>query len=310
MTSVAPPDAVLRAQQDALAAHIRDPDRVAPPEGVEARRLKIYRELFFNNVDSLLAGNFPVLRRIHGDDGWRALVRAFYRDHDCHTPLFTELAREFLRYLDERAAGEAGHDDPPWLRELAHYEWVELALQISEASCDDVAHDPDGDLLAGAKVSYMVGREANSKFNETLNGIRAKTPHHQFTVKTDPFKKAGDPDSAKFLASCGIDVEVDRIGESDRPGKQSQSAALDLERHPADRLDLLARERLLEGLLELVDRQHHVARHRQLSSVLGAPAWPALYSCSLYWILRAEMPSTIAALDVEPPHALSVFRIA
>ena len=92
------------------------------------------------------------MQKFHGDDGWRALVRAFYRDHDCHTPLFTELAREFLRYLDERAAGEAGHDDPPWLRELAHYEWVELALQISEASCDDVAHDPDGDLLAGAPL--------------------------------------------------------------------------------------------------------------------------------------------------------------
>ena len=116
MTSVAPPDALhdpaLRAQQDALAAHIRDPDNVAPPAGVEERRLKIYRELFFNNVESLLAGNFPVLRRICGDDGWRTLVRAFYRDHDCHTPLFTELAREFLRYLDERAE-RGGHDEPP-----------------------------------------------------------------------------------------------------------------------------------------------------------------------------------------------------
>lgn len=152
MTSAAPPDAVLRAQQDALAAHIRDPDGVAPPEGVEARRLKIYRELFFNNVEGLLAGNFPVLRRVYGDDGWRALVRGFYRDHDCHTPLFTELGREFLRYLDERADGDAGRDDPPWLRELAHYEWVELALQISEARRDDVAHDPDGDLLAGAPL--------------------------------------------------------------------------------------------------------------------------------------------------------------
>lgn len=149
MTSVAPPDTTLRAQQDALAAHIRDPDRVAPPAGVEERRLKIYRELFFNNVESLLAGNFPVLRRIYGDDGWRALVRAFYRDHDCHTPLFTELAREFLRYLDERVESDAGHDDPPWLRELAHYEWVELALQISEVRPEDIAFDPDGDLLAG-----------------------------------------------------------------------------------------------------------------------------------------------------------------
>ena len=53
----------------------------------------------------------------------------------------------------------------------------------------------EGDLMAGAKVGYMVGREANSKFNETLNGVRAKTPHHQFIVKTDPFKKAGDPAS-------------------------------------------------------------------------------------------------------------------
>lgn len=155
MTSVVPPDVLrdpaLRAQQDALAAHIRDPDHVAPPAGVEERRLKIYRELFFNNVEGLLAGNFPVLRRIYGDDGWRTLVRAFYRDHDCHTPLFTELAREFIRYLDERAE-QGGHDDPPWLRELAHYEWVELALQISEARPGDIAFDPDGDLLAGRPV--------------------------------------------------------------------------------------------------------------------------------------------------------------
>ena len=151
MTSAAPPDmsATLAAQQDALAAHIRDPERVPPPPGIEERRLKIYRELFFNNVENMLAGNFPVLRRIYGDDGWPTLIRAFYRDHDCQTPLFTELAREFLRYLQVRAEDDAGSDDPPWLQELAHYEWVELALQICEARNDDIPHDPDGDLLDG-----------------------------------------------------------------------------------------------------------------------------------------------------------------
>ncbi len=151
MTSAAPPDMrdTLAAQQDALAAHIRDPERVPPPPGIEERRLKIYRELFFNNVESMLAGNFPVLRRLYGDDGWAVLIRAFYRDHDCQTPLFTELAREFLRYLDARVEGDAGGGDPPWLQELAHYEWIELALQISEARTDDIPHDPDGDLLAG-----------------------------------------------------------------------------------------------------------------------------------------------------------------
>ncbi len=151
MYKVAPRDMneTLAAQQNALAAHIRDPDNVPPPSGIEDRRLKIYRELFFNNVEGLLAGNFPVLRKLYGADGWRALIRAFYRDHDCQTPLFTELAREFMRYLDTRADTDLGRNDLPWLRELAHYEWIELALQISEARNDDITHDPDGDLLDG-----------------------------------------------------------------------------------------------------------------------------------------------------------------
>lgn len=53
----------------------------------------------------------------------------------------------------------------------------------------------EGDLMAKAKVSYHVGREANGKYGETLNGIRAETPKHQFTVKVDPYRKPGDPSS-------------------------------------------------------------------------------------------------------------------
>ena len=53
----------------------------------------------------------------------------------------------------------------------------------------------EGDLLAIADVSYTVGREANSQYGETLNGIRAETPKHQFTVPVDPYQKAGDPAS-------------------------------------------------------------------------------------------------------------------
>src|SRR5690606_23778499 len=147
MSPEAPAGSDLHAQLDVLAGWIREPSGSAPP-GVEQRRLDIYRELFFNNVANLLGGNFPVLRRIHGDAAWRALVHAFYRDHGSRTPLFTELPREFLRYLETRG------EDPamPWLRELAHYEWAELALQISEATRDDVAHDADGDLLAGCPL--------------------------------------------------------------------------------------------------------------------------------------------------------------
>lgn len=132
----------LRAQQFALTRHLRDPQHVPAPEGIEERRLAVYRELLFNNIESLLAGNFPVIRKLLGDAQWHALVRAFFRDHRCQTPLFPELGREFLRFLESNEP-----NDPPFLPELAHYEWVELALQISDATLPP--HDAEGDLLQG-----------------------------------------------------------------------------------------------------------------------------------------------------------------
>lgn len=140
----------LRAQQFTLAAHLRDPAGAPPPPGIEERRLQVYRDLFYNSVQSLLAGNFPVIRKILGAEPWHALVRDFYRDYRCSTPLFPELPREFIQYLQERA--EAGLGDAPWLLELAHYEWMELALDLSEAGADDEPHEPAGDLLEGVPV--------------------------------------------------------------------------------------------------------------------------------------------------------------
>jgi hypothetical protein len=139
--------ATLRNQQLELTRHLRDPEHVPGPADIEDRRLGIYRELLFNNIESLLGGNFPVIRTLLGETRWKSLVRDFYRDHRSQTPLFPELAREFLRYL-----ASLPELDPPFLDELAHYEWVELALQISEARVDDVAHDVGGDLLEGAPL--------------------------------------------------------------------------------------------------------------------------------------------------------------
>jgi hypothetical protein len=120
----------LAEQQRAFAAHLRDPERAPPPPGIEPRRLAIYRDLFFNNLADLLGGAFPVARRILGAESWKRLIRAFYAGHHAHTPYFLELPREFLEWLQARAERPA--DEPPFLDELAHYEWVELALSVSE----------------------------------------------------------------------------------------------------------------------------------------------------------------------------------
>lgn len=130
--------------QTAFAGHIRDPENQPAPAGIEDRRMKIYRELFFNNISSMLAANFPVLRKLYIDDDWNALIRDFYSEHRCQTPLFPELPKEFLRYLqDVRGQRET---DPAFLHELAHYEWVELALSLDERELDDAAAAED-DLL-------------------------------------------------------------------------------------------------------------------------------------------------------------------
>lgn len=141
-------------KQYAFAAHIRDPQHVPAPDGIEDRRMAIYRELFFNNIRSLLSNMFPVLDKLHDDDKWRRLIRRFMQKHSAQTPYFLELPAEFLGFLQNEYEPE--DDDFPFLVELAHYEYIELALSVSEASNDPEGVDPEGDLLSGTPVKSVL----------------------------------------------------------------------------------------------------------------------------------------------------------
>lgn len=137
----------LQVQLDTLARYVRSPDTQPGPPGIEPRRLKLYGDLLFNNVEGLLAGNFPVIRQTLGDTEWHALVRRFFANHHSETPLFTRIGLELIDFL----ATPEGHDPQrPWLAELAHYEWAELGLQLSDAPSP--AHDQHGDLFEGIPV--------------------------------------------------------------------------------------------------------------------------------------------------------------
>ena len=140
--------------QERLSAHIRDPEANPPPEGIEDRRLAIYRRLFFNNVEGFLSAGFPVLRKCYADSDWMGLVRDFLRRHPCRTPYFNGIGREFLGYLQETRAPAGVASDPPFLVELAHYEWIELALERAPEDLErsSAGLDPDGDLLTGHPV--------------------------------------------------------------------------------------------------------------------------------------------------------------
>ena len=90
----------------------------------------------------------------------------------------------------------------------------------------------EGDLMAKAGVPYMVGREANARFNETLNGVRGETPKHQFAVPVDPYVKAGDP--ASGLLPFVQAAPPGTPGEGDK-SVQTYNFRLCLTKNPANR---------------------------------------------------------------------------
>lgn len=117
----------------AFSAHIRNPDSSPAPADIDDRRMEIYRDLFYRNIEGFISSAFPVLRSISSDEYWQSLVRDFMVQHRAKTPYFLEIAQEFLVYL-ERFRGELNcPEDFPFMLELAHYEWIELALDVSEA---------------------------------------------------------------------------------------------------------------------------------------------------------------------------------
>jgi len=135
--------------QAAFAAHLRDPASNPAPLDIEDRRMQIYRDLFYNNVENFIASGFPVLRKLHTDEAWHAMVREFFSKHESHTPYFPKLCEEFLLYLEHERDDE---QDPPWMFELAQYEWVEAAVHISDAAVDFRQIDRNGDLLTCVPV--------------------------------------------------------------------------------------------------------------------------------------------------------------
>ena len=138
-----------------FAAHIRNPQVIPIPADVEPRRMKIYADLFFNNVRNFLDSAFPISEEILGDEAWRDLAREFFHSHASESPYFLQISEEFLTFLHDR--GLQGL--PPFLLELCHYEWVEMALDVAPDEQTDIIDQSvlsDAELLGGLAVSSLV----------------------------------------------------------------------------------------------------------------------------------------------------------
>lgn len=158
--------------QRQFGGYLRDPSHVACPAGIPGRRAAIYSELVFNNVSGFLDTCFPVCRSVLGESGWRRLNRTFLRDWPMRTPWFREIPREFVGYLNTSSIATPL---PAWLADLAHYEWLELAVDIADTP--ETETEPAGNLLDRSVV-----------LNPTLHPFSSRWPVHRIGPQWRPHR--------------------------------------------------------------------------------------------------------------------------
>jgi len=128
----------------------------------------------------------------------------------------------------------------------------------------------EGDLMATAGVSYTIGRESNSQYGETLNGVQAnKTSltmrgtisrnayNHNFIDGVDPYIVKGDP-SSELLPF----IEKDPPAPDGTGDKRIQAYCyrMTLTDHPENRIPFIKPEGYNELEYELLFRNYEAAK--------------------------------------------------
>ncbi|MDO5103697.1 MAG: putative DNA-binding domain-containing protein [Lautropia sp.] len=129
MNNEASPSAALAQMQGEWASYLRAPQSAPQPAGTSARHMGAYASLLRNNIGGFIHQCFPLCRQSLPQARWEALIDRFFAESVWHhSPFFHEIPKAFVAFL----GGCTPHPDlPPWFGALAHYEWVELAVDTA-----------------------------------------------------------------------------------------------------------------------------------------------------------------------------------
>ena len=118
----------LQSFQQEYALYLRDPKNTKRPSGVPARQSKIYEELLFNNICGFIDACFPVAKTLFTEKRWKLLCRQFFRDWQSHTPYFSKIPEQFVKFIQSKHTKLCV---PAYLPDLLHYEWIELEVETA-----------------------------------------------------------------------------------------------------------------------------------------------------------------------------------
>ncbi|HWI56954.1 MAG TPA: FAD-dependent oxidoreductase, partial [Bacillota bacterium] len=108
----------------------------------------------------------------------------------------------------------------------------------------------EGDLMAAAGVSYVVGREPNQRYHETINGIRPQPLPGRLPEGIDPYQIQGNPGSGLLPR---VHPDWGTVGEGDR-GVPAYNYRLCLTKVPANRVPVEKPENYDEKQYEVLFR--------------------------------------------------------
>jgi FAD dependent oxidoreductase len=128
----------------------------------------------------------------------------------------------------------------------------------------------EGDLMAKAGVSYTTGREANSVYNETVDGVQLKDKH-QFPDNIDPYIIAGHPESGLLWGISPDSLQPDGTGDKKI---QSYNFRLCLTNDPANRILITRPDRYDATHYALLLRYLNTHPVKNLDAILKVDTMP------------------------------------
>lgn len=156
--------------QHAFTAHIRDPKNNPKPNDVNEERMAVYREGVYKNIFESASICFPVCQAILSEQEWDSIIRKFVANHHASSPFFRDIPQELVTFLN------ADTDTPDYIKQLAHYEWVELAISMQQ-------------------TDTILNNIALSNTTDLLNEVPVLTPAHMLLQYDYPVQKI----SAQFI---------------------------------------------------------------------------------------------------------------
>ena len=146
-------------------------------QGVAVDRMKVYRELLFNNVQSFIDMVFPVAKSLLQASQWEALQQDFFARAQCQSPFYMDISKEFLDYLQQTKLPLLA--EYPWLIELLHVEWMELHVELAEFRW------PDAGQLLSAESMVQLDENAMLALSIPVWVLGYRWPVYQWRVGQD-----------------------------------------------------------------------------------------------------------------------------